>query len=38
VAPVDGLSDETIREILTGVRTIAVVGASPTRRGPATGA
>ena len=29
MAPVDGLSDETIREILTGVRTIAVVGASP---------
>ena len=26
---VDGLSDETIRDILTTVRTIAVVGASP---------
>ena len=26
---VDGLSDETIRDILTSVRTIAVVGASP---------
>ena len=29
MAPVDGLSDEAIRAILTGVRTIAVVGASP---------
>ena len=29
VVPVDGLSDEAIRAILTGVRTIAVVGASP---------
>jgi uncharacterized protein len=29
MAPVDGLSDETIRAILTSVRTIAVVGASP---------
>jgi uncharacterized protein len=27
--PVDGLSDEAIRDILTSVRTIAVVGASP---------
>jgi predicted CoA-binding protein len=27
--PVDGLSDEAIRAILTSVRTIAVVGASP---------
>ena len=27
--PIDGLGDETIREILTSVRTIAVVGASP---------
>jgi uncharacterized protein len=26
---IDGLSDEAIREILTSVRTIAVVGASP---------
>jgi uncharacterized protein len=26
---VDGLGDDAIREILTGVRTIAVVGASP---------
>jgi predicted CoA-binding protein len=29
MAPVDGLSDEAIRAILTSVRTIAVVGASP---------
>jgi uncharacterized protein len=29
MAPVDGLSDEVIRDILTSVRTIAVVGASP---------
>jgi uncharacterized protein len=29
VAPVDGLGDEAIRSILSGVRTIAVVGASP---------
>ncbi|MGA8714595.1 MAG: CoA-binding protein, partial [Roseiarcus sp.] len=29
MAPVDGLGDETIRAILTSVRTIAVVGASP---------
>ncbi len=29
MAPVDGLGDEEIRAILTGVRTIAVVGASP---------
>jgi predicted CoA-binding protein len=29
MAPVDGLSDEAIRAILTGVRAIAVVGASP---------
>ena len=29
MAPVDGLSDAVIREILTSVRTIAVVGASP---------
>jgi predicted CoA-binding protein len=29
VVPVDGLSDEAIRAILSGVRTIAVVGASP---------
>jgi uncharacterized protein len=29
MAPVDGLSDEAIRAILSGVRTIAVVGASP---------
>jgi uncharacterized protein len=29
MAPVAGLSDETIRAILTSVRTIAVVGASP---------
>ncbi len=29
MTPVDGLSDETIRGILTSVRTIAVVGASP---------
>ena len=29
MAPVDGLSDETIRAILTETRTIAVVGASP---------
>ena len=28
-ASIDGVSDETIREILTSVRTIAVVGASP---------
>ena len=28
-ASIDDLSDETIREILTSVRTIAVVGASP---------
>jgi hypothetical protein len=29
MAPVDGLSDEAIRAILTETRTIAVVGASP---------
>ena len=29
MAPVDGLSDEVIRAILTETRTIAVVGASP---------
>ncbi len=29
MAAVDGLSDEAIRSILTNVRTIAVVGASP---------
>ena len=29
MGPIDGLGDETIREILTSVRTIAVVGASP---------
>jgi predicted CoA-binding protein len=29
MAPIDGLGDETIRDILTSVRTIAVVGASP---------
>jgi predicted CoA-binding protein len=29
VPPVDGVSDETVREILTSVKTIAVVGASP---------
>jgi uncharacterized protein len=29
MAPIDGLGDGTIREILTSVRTIAVVGASP---------
>jgi predicted CoA-binding protein len=29
MAPIDGLDDETIREILTSARTIAVVGASP---------
>jgi len=29
VPPIDGLSDEQIRAILTGVRAIAVVGASP---------
>jgi uncharacterized protein len=29
LTPLDGLSDETIRAILTSVRTIAVVGASP---------
>jgi predicted CoA-binding protein len=30
--PVDGLDDATIRDILTGVRRIAVVGASPKDR------
>jgi uncharacterized protein len=29
MTPIDGLGDEAIREILTSVRTIAVVGASP---------
>jgi uncharacterized protein len=29
MAPVDGLSEEVIRDILTETRTIAVVGASP---------
>lgn len=29
MAPLDGVCDEAIRAILTGVRTIAVVGASP---------
>ena len=29
MAPLDGLSDAAIRDILTSVRTIAVVGASP---------
>jgi uncharacterized protein len=34
---VDGLSDDAIRDILTSVRTIAVVGASPTPARPSNG-
>jgi uncharacterized protein len=37
MGPIDGLSDETIREILTGVHTIAVVGASPNSARPSNG-
>jgi predicted CoA-binding protein len=37
LAPVDGLGDETIREILTSVRRIAVVGASPNPARPPNG-
>ena len=29
MAPADGVSDDEVRSILTGVSTIAIVGASP---------
>ena len=34
MTPIDGLGDDAIRQILTSVRTIAVVGASPRRGRP----
>ncbi len=37
MAPLDGLSDAAVRDILTSVRTIAVVGASPNPWRPSNG-